>query len=274
MTDEEKKAAEAQAKKDAEAKAEQDRKDAEMKAEQDRKDAEAGQKLDKMLSCLDSLTQRMDAWDEKEKKREDAEAEERRKAGDEEQAKKDKARKDAEEKEAMEKAEKDRKDAEEERAKKDAEVRESIQKLADSLPKVLSDDDLNAMADAQSRADSVWSLFGKSAPRPLPGESVLQYRRRNAVALKSHSTAYKDADLSIIPDTDAGRVLFDNIEKAIYNDAEAAGRNPVDIPADTLRSHVRTDETGRRVTSFQGRPGAWMSGFSGHRRRLAGIRNA
>jgi 8-oxo-dGTP pyrophosphatase MutT (NUDIX family) len=280
MTPEEQAAAD-KAKKDAEiAAADKARKDAEEKeakekadAERAKADAEAGQKLDKLLTCVDSLAGRMDAWDAKEKAKADAEAEEKRKAGDPDQVAADKAKKDAE----AEKADKARKDAEEkekaDRARADAETRDSIQKLADAIPKPMSDDELNAMADAQSRADSIWSTFGKSAPRPLPGENLLQYRRRNASALKVHSPAYKDVDLSAIADDDNGLKMFEAVEKVIYADAERAGNSPADVPVDTLMETRRPDVTGRQVSTFRGQPRAWMDGFSGHRRRLTGIRN-
>lgn len=255
------------AKKDADEKAEKE------KADRAKADADAGVKLDKLLNCVDSLGKRMDSWEEKEKAKADAEAEEKRKAGDPEQVAADKAKKDAEEKAEKEKADKEKADADKARADADEETRKSIQKLADSIPKAMSDDDMNAMADAQSRADGIWSSFGKDAPRPLPGESLLQYRRRNVVALKVHSPAYKDADLSAIADDENGAKLFKAIEDTVYADAERAGNHPADLPADTLLEIVRPDSTGRRVVSFKGQPRAWMDNFAAPRRRLAGIKN-
>lgn len=260
MTDEEKAALAA---------AEKAKKDADEKKEQERMDAEAGEKLDKVLSCLDSVSARMDAYDQRQQDRRDAEEDERRAAGDKEQVAKDKARRDADEKrEFEERAEKDKKDAEE-RERKDAEVRSAIQKVQDALPKVQSDEDLNAIADAQMRADAVFTLHGKSASRPLPGETLISYRRRTASKLKEYSAKWKDIDLGVISDEAA----FTNIEASIYADAEAAGHNPADVPRDELRSFTRRDSTGRSIVSFQGRPGAWL-GTGQNRRRLLGIRNS
>jgi 8-oxo-dGTP pyrophosphatase MutT (NUDIX family) len=272
MTDEEKKTAEAKAaqeKKDAETQALQDKakKDAE-EAERKKADAEAGEKRDKVLTCLDSVSKRMDAYDEKEKARADAEAEEKRKAGDEKQIAMDKAKKDADEKMAMEKSEKDRKDAEEKSRKDSEDVRAAIKAVQDALPKPQTDEDLNTLADCQMRADSVMSLHGQSASRPLPGETPISYRRRSASALKAFSPKWKDIDLAVIHDS-----AFENVESMIYADAEAAGNNPVDIPVDVLRPITRRDVTGRQITTFQGRPGAWMKG-NHTKRKLLGIRNA
>lgn len=265
MTDEEKKAAEEKARKDAEEKEREEaaKKDAEERA---KKDAENGEKLDKVLKCLDSVTSRMDAYDEREKARQDAAEEDARKRGDEEQARKDKAKKDADEaREKSEREEQEKKDAEE-RERKDAETAAALAALDQRL-KPLSDEDLNAMADAQMRSDSVFSLHGLSGTRPLPGEALLSYRRRVAGKLKAFSPRWKDIDLGVISDSAA----FSNIEDQIYADAEASGRNPVDIPVDTLRQQVTRDITGRQIISFQGRPGAWMRSHS--RMRLLGIKN-
>jgi hypothetical protein len=201
------------------------------------------------------------------------EMEAKKKADAETAALADKAKKDAEDKAKADAEEEEKKKADAEKFKADAETRASIQKLADSIPKPMSDDEMNAMADAQAKADGVWSTFGKDAPRPLPGESLFQYRRRNVSALKVHSLSYKDADISVLSDDDNGRKLFDAIEATVYADAERAGNHPADLPADTLLEIVKPDSTGRRVVSFKGQPRAWMDTFSAPRRRLAGIKN-
>lgn len=248
-------------------------------AEKAKADADAGQKLDKALSCLDSITKRMDAYDAKEKARDDKarkdadEAEAKKKADAEEDEKKklaDKARKDEEDAAAKKKADEDAE------AKKKADavsglatVQADIKRVEALLPKQLSDADYAAMADAQARADTVFSAFGGSAPRPLDGETLPAYKRRLAVKLKDHSPIWKAVDLAAIADA----VAFGVAETQIYADAMSAALNPVDLPADQLRSIVTTDSTGRKITTYAGRPSAWMSGFSGQRQRLIGIRN-
>lgn len=260
--------------------------DAEKKAAEEKAAAEAraradagGEKLDKMLSCLDSLTKRMDAFEARDKAKADAAEEEKKKAdAAEEEKKKGEAEKvAADTKKADEAAEEKKKAdaaAEEEKKKADAAnglagIKADIKRVEALLPKQLSDADYAAMADAQARADTVFSAFGGSAPRPLDGETLPAYKRRLAVKLKDHSPIWKAVDLAAIADA----VAFGVAETQIYADAMSAALNPVDLPADQLRSIVTTDSTGRKITTYAGRPSAWMSGFSGQRQRLIGIRN-
>lgn len=252
MTEEEQKAADAKARKDAE----------ELEAKT-KSDAEAVEKLDKLLTCMDSVTTAVDSLS----KRMDA-----MEAGDEgegeaEKLAADKARKDAEEKEAKDKA-----DAEEEEAKKkaDAEELKSVKdKLADletKMPKELSDADYSEMADSQAKADNVFSLFGKSAPRPLQGETNIAYRKRLASGLKDHSTEWKGVDLSTLPDS-----AFSIAEGKVYADAAVAARSPALAPDGELMTITRDLPSGHREHTFVGHPSAWMRHFSGSRSYLTGI---
>jgi hypothetical protein len=143
-----------------------------------------------------------------------------------------------------------------------------LKDLEARLPSQASDADLAALSDVQARADSVYAAFGDSAPRFLQGENLLAYRRRLAKGLQSHSTAWKDVDLTSLPEN-----VVSVAEAAIYADAMTAARNPAGVAADTLREVRSRDTTGRVVTSFVGEPRAWMSDFAANRRRLAGIRN-
>jgi hypothetical protein len=103
--------------------------------------------------------------------------------------------------------------------------------LSARMPKVLADADREAFADVQARADTTYHALGKVAPRPMDGEDLLAYRRRLAKGVQEYSAT-----------------------------------NPTDLPEDELREISKTDTTGRRITSFVGRPGAWMNGFSSGRR--------
>ncbi len=177
------------------------------------------------------------------------------------------ARKDAEEKE-----EKARKDAEEKekaeaKARADAEEKERADEKAradaDAEAK-RADADEAMMADCQARADSVYQQHGKQAPRAMAGEKPLQYRRRLLRPMQAHSTAWKDVDLSAINDAAA----LGNIESVIYADAARAAQSiGVDV-GDGLREIRRRNDSGHNVTTFAGRPGAWMAPFSAPSRAL------
>jgi 8-oxo-dGTP pyrophosphatase MutT (NUDIX family) len=264
MTDEEKKAAEEKA----------------------RKDADMGDKLDMMLKGIDTLSKRMDSYDEERKadkaRKDAAEAEDVKKKADgeaEEKAKEDKAKADAE---AEEKAKADA-TAEEEKKKADASnekvedkiadaldpIRKRIDEVAAALPKAMSDADRMALTDAQAFADNYYSMLGQRAPRPQDGETVLAYRKRLAKGLREHSPTWKGVDFTVFADD-----AFSVAEKQIYADAQAASMNPIDLGEGELREIVTTDTTGRRISSFRGEPRTWMKDFSARPRRLAGIRNA
>jgi hypothetical protein len=288
--------AEMKAKKDAE-EAERIKKDAEEAAKK-KADAEAGEAVDKLLACVDSLSKRMDAWEEDEKKKADAtkadaakkkdgetegpdfmkkdadeteEAFEKRK----DKARKDRARKDAEAEMAADKA---KKDAEEDEKKKadadldariDARAKEMLSAIEKKIPRAMDDAEHEKMATAQARADSVFAAFGKRAPRPLDGETLLGYRRRLATELKVHSKDWREVDLCAIADSGPA---FDNVERVIYADAAAVARNPIDLGDGELREVVRADGSGRQIAEFVGHPSSWMQQFGGSRRAVAGIR--
>lgn len=236
--------------------------------------------LDKLLKGVDSLrsdmascNSRMDAWEEEEKKRDD-----KRKDASEE--KKEEKGEEKEETKARELAADKRKDASEEEKKKeekeekrddkrkDSEKEERMDSRADSIPAALqkqldaqadmirnltasigaaskvSDADYSAVIKAQARADDAFVAHGNRAPRPLPGETVMAYRRRVADDLKKYSERW-NKDLKSTPDE-----LFEQIEKDIYADAFERARRPNDIPVGKIREVVKNTPSGHVVTEF------------------------
>jgi colicin import membrane protein len=238
-------------------------------------DAAAGEKLDKILTCLDSLSGRMDAMEASDKARKDSEESEKkeredkaRKDAEETEAKRvaaDKSRKDGEESEEEKKAREDkaRKDAEEaeakrreedekaDRARKDSEAMQArIKDLEARLPKARTDSDYGAMADAQAKADDAYQAFGDSAPAPLNGETLSDYQRRLATGLKRHSTKWKDVDLYALPDAVADIARAD-----VYADASAAALAPPDdlAPGQFMEVRKRNPLTGGNIVEFRGK---------------------
>jgi 8-oxo-dGTP pyrophosphatase MutT (NUDIX family) len=279
MADDDKAAAIEAARKADEAKAKADA-DEKEKADKARFDSYFASFAD---SIKDSVKQTVsDAWDAKEKEKADkakADADEKEKA--DARAKMDTAEREKADAEAKAKADaqlkadadaKAKADAEEtEKKRADAieEVRKSVADVASRLPRQMTDADYAAMADSQVRADRIFSMHGKRAPRSLDGETLINYRRRLASELKQHSSAWKDIDLKVISDDAA----FGLIENTIYSDAEHAGLHPVSDDADFLREIKTKDVTGREISTFVGKPSAWMNQFSAPKRRLGGIKN-
>jgi 8-oxo-dGTP pyrophosphatase MutT (NUDIX family) len=130
-----------------------------------------------------------------------------------------------------------------------AELEAALPAIRAMIPKQLSDEDFNDMAEIQSKADSVYQGFGKKASRPLDGETKSQYRRRLLNGLKEFSTEMKDADLSVIPDS----TFFDTLEKRIYADATEASLHPTDLEENEIRAVSKRDEAGRNITTFHGK---------------------
>lgn len=272
MTEEERKAkADAEAKEELEARA---KADAEEKAKADAEEEKAkadSEKYDKLMAACDSIMKRMDAFEKA--KADAAPTEELDPAAD----KKADSEEDAKKKEAE--AAKIKAEAKEEEAKADAEKSALLERVsqlesllvqtAQLTPKPLNDADYAAMADAQAKADSVYSAFGKQAPRPLNGENLLAYQKRLADGLKSHSPKWKDKDLAKV---DAS-IFSDIAEQAIYADAMEAATHPSASPEGGLRAVTKDTGTGHRVTTFYGKPSDWMDDFRAPRMK-AGLRKS
>jgi hypothetical protein len=136
-----------------------------------------------------------------------------------------------------------------------------------SMMKPRSDDEHAAFADAQSKADSVFMGFGKAAPRPLEGETLLNYRKRLATHLKPHSPLWKGIKFSQLPDE-----AFTIAEAQVYSDAAVAAATPMDLGDGELREVNRTDpRTGQKTNVFYGRD-SFVKGMGRSARRVASFR--
>jgi hypothetical protein len=143
---------------------------------------------------------------------------------------------------------------------------QSIIERLQAFMKPKSDDEHVAFADAQARADAVFSGFGERAPRPLEGEALFDYRKRLATRLKKYSKTWGGVKLSELPES-----AFKIAEDTVYNDAISAAANPVDLKAGELRMVTKVDPTtGVRSNVFygsesfvksMGRPGRRVQSF-------------
>ncbi|HAS0804668.1 TPA: NUDIX hydrolase [Enterobacter roggenkampii] len=225
--------------------------------------------MDARMAKADSeaadLKAKADAEEAAKKEKADAEAKEAEEA---------KAKADAEEKAAKEKADaeaKEKADAEEAermaKEKADSELRQQIADLRSRIPTELSDEERNEVADAQVKADSVFSCFGKRAPVPLSGEKPLAYRRRMMIQLQEHSPDFKSVDLSSIADS----ALLSVAEKTIYADAQKSASLSVGLGM--LREIKRADATGRQISTFEGDPAATWAPFQSGKRQVTSFNN-
>ena len=228
-----------------------------------------------MRECLADMQKEKADSDAKEK----ADAEAKAKADAEEaecmaKEKHAKEKADAEEKDAKEKADaeaKEKADAEEAermaKEKADSQLRQEIAELRSRIPTELSDEERNEVADAQVKADSVFSCFGKRAPVPLSGEKPLAYRRRLMIQLQEHSPDFKSVDLSSIADS----ALLNVAEKQIYADAQKSAS--LTVGPGMLREIKRADATGRQISTFEGDPAATWAPFQSGKRQVTSFNN-
>lgn len=225
--------------------------------------------IDARLAKADSeaadLKAKADAEEAAKKEKADAEAKEaeeaKAKADEEEKAAKEKADAEAKEKADAEEAEKMAKE------KADSQLRQEIAELRSRIPTELSDEERNEVAEAQVKADSVFSSFGKRAPIPLSGEKPMAYRRRLMIQLQEHSPDFKAVDLSAIADSQ----LLSAAEKHIYADAQKAAS--LSVGPGMLREIKRKDATGREISTFEGDPSVTWAPFQSGKRQVTSFNN-
>ena len=116
---------------------------------------------------------------------------------------------------------------------------------------------VDEFAKVQARADRVYSAWGKSAPKPMHGEELNNYRRRLLKPYQHHSPTFKKADLRVVAVEDS---MFDHVEEEIWKAAFDAVRDPSTVPLGVLREEVSV-RNGHTTTKFHGRPLSWMAPF-------------
>jgi 8-oxo-dGTP pyrophosphatase MutT (NUDIX family) len=121
-----------------------------------------------------------------------------------------------------------------------------------------ADEEEAEKADAQAKADSVYSAFGKAASRPLIGEGLMAYRKRLLRGLQAHSDSYKGIDLRGIKD----KALLALAEKQIFADAMVAARTDNQAGAGQLIEIEERDRAGRTITKFKGDVNSWLESFT------------
>ena len=118
----------------------------------------------------------------------------------------------------------------------------------------LSGEEHHEMREAQARFDSVAAALGDSAGPPVLGERPLEYRRRLAGKLATHSGRFKNSRFD-----SAEAAVLDVIEPLLHADAVQAARNSAGI-GKTIQ--VVSREDGRDITRTYGDPLAWMRHFT------------
>jgi hypothetical protein len=143
------------------------------------------------------------------------------------------------------------------KAKTDAAEKAAAEK-ADAEAKTGTDEDRAKFANAQMRCDSAYQAWGKQAPHALHGETLRDFAIRLLTPLKQHSKVYKDSALSLIGDD----ATFGVVQDAIIADAVAASTSTYTAMA-PLRKITTKLDSGHVVTKFVGDPRVGWAEFSG-----------
>lgn len=150
----------------------------------------------------------------------------------------------------------------------DGDLKARIDALESKMASPVADaQEESKMAEHQAKADAVYAAWGKSAPRPLAGESRRAYRVRLLKDLQPHSPDYKEVDLNLIKDKSA----FKLAEGAILRHAMDAASSPSSVPTGTLREVKKDYGTGRLVTEFVGDFNVAFGDFKAPKRLLQKI---
>ncbi|AMM14942.1 hypothetical protein AX768_13385 [Burkholderia sp. PAMC 28687] len=98
----------------------------------------------------------------------------------------------------------------------------------------------------QTRADAVFREYGRVSPEPNTGETPFAYRKRLAETLARETKLHRRGlDMSRVPDV----ASFERKEAAIYADARAQARHPLDLKVGEFRE-VRKTQGGRAYSEF------------------------
>lgn len=114
--------------------------------------------------------------------------------------------------------------------------------------------EMDQLADAQTRADGVYTALGERVPPAGPGEGTRAYRERLAAKLQRYSPQFKGTSLGLLDD-----LSFDAVEGRIYNDAMLAATRP--DASGGLRAVTRNDGMGHTYTEYHGDNGAFLAKF-------------
>lgn len=250
------------------------RKDDDEKREKDEKERNDKSRKDAMERCDAFKFSKKDAAedDKSYQDRHDAEegklAKEMEEAGDPKDVAADKAKKrrhdsekveteerdDAAKRDAAEKDKEGRSDAVKALAAKNVELEAALADIRKSIPKPLTDDDYTKFSGVQAKHDQVYSMHGKSAPRPQQGESIDAYRVRLLNGLKP-ATEWEKINLDLSRLDAEGLNLA---ETQILAQSAIAARNPK-VPPGTLIEVPGRTRAGHNKIEFMGEPISWMA---------------
>ena len=116
-------------------------------------------------------------------------------------------------------------------------------------PRIMTDDELNALSEKQTEWDRVAQMHGQRASRPLDGERIESYDRRMAKIFQKHSKKWGDTDLASMPIEVVTKVIAPEIRA----DSIKAAHDPLTSSHGGMqREIIKSDRTGRKISEFVG----------------------
>lgn len=132
-----------------------------------------------------------------------------------------------------------------------------------------SDEELDKLAEAQTEWDTVCQATGQRPTRPLDGEPLDTFNRRNAKRFQAHSVKWGKVDLVSLPPS----VLNIAVPEIRADAMAAAYRGDPEGPDAVLREIRRPDRTGRIISEFVGPVSATLAPFRMPASRVKRINN-
>ncbi|MEN9755885.1 MAG: hypothetical protein RL755_72 [Pseudomonadota bacterium] len=137
-----------------------------------------------------------------------------------------------------------------------------VEKKLDSMtakPAVLSDSDMEEVADSEGKGAELSHVFGDSNPiRAMQGETPTAFRKRLIRKYQKHSPAFKDSNVDMINDA----ATLKSIEATVYADSMKAAKSPNINTGSNMPREIKHESMGRTTIEFVGgEPGAVYNQF-------------
>jgi hypothetical protein len=132
----------------------------------------------------------------------------------------------------------------------------SLRRRIEALERGATDEEIERLAEEQQLWSEPAMAHGERVSRPMHGESLLSYVRRNARHFQRYSDKWKGVDLRQLP-VAALKIAAPEIRK----DAVSAAYRVEPGAEPMLREVIKPDRTGRRISEFVGPVSAMLDQF-------------
>lgn len=133
----------------------------------------------------------------------------------------------------------------------------AIEKRVANVRREVPGEEAAALAQAQTRADSVMAQLGGRASPPIAGETPLEYRRRMLRDIAPYAPQFKNSRFGSLD-----HASVEVIEPRVYADATNAAHAAADARPGVLVPFEERDVSGRLITKFHGDIAAFLAPFT------------